>query len=72
MAVEILYQGRKPGEWRYFHCGMCGTVWRDGCDINGATYIIMSCPTCGVSCADISREEALGYVPSGQCLIKED
>lgn len=70
MATEVLYHGRKPTEWRYYHCISCGTVWRDDYDGGGALYVIMQCPVCKISCSDIPKDEALGYVPSGQCLFQ--
>lgn len=68
MATEVLYHGRKPTEWRYYHCYICDTVWRDDCNNDGALHVIMQCPVCGISCSDISKDEALTHVPSGQCI----
>lgn len=61
MATEVLYHGRKPTEWRYYHCISCGTVWRDDCD-SGALHVIMQCPVCKISCSDIVRDEAVAIL----------
>lgn len=69
MATEVLYHGRKPTEWRYFHCINCGTVWRDDFDGDGALRVMMPCPVCNIGCSDIPKNDALGYIPSGQCIF---
>lgn len=66
MATDILYRGTRPVKWRYFHCVTCGTVFRD--DTNRCDASVIQCPVCGEYCSDISYDEALRYVPSGQCI----
>lgn len=69
MAIEILYRGRRPTIWRYYYCEDCGTVWRDSSYNPSHNPVIMQCPICGIFCEDITHDEALTHVPSGQCLV---